>query len=795
MADLKKIWIQREELSVPSKLKKFVGGNDLIAQTLIRRGIQDVETASAFIDPNLYQPTSPYEMPGMKDAVERIERAINDHELICVWGDFDVDGQTATTVLYSTLLDLGAQLFYHIPVRERESHGVNIRVLDEILHPDKIMEDDPRWPRNNWEVPTLLITCDTGVSANEAVVYAMENGVDVIVTDHHELPEKLPPAIAIINSRLCLQGHPLEDLPGVGVVYKLSQALYQRYKRPKNEEQFLDLVALGIVADVANQKQDTRYLLQRGLEKLRSSPRLGISTMLNLAQVVPGNLTEEHIGFVLGPRLNALGRLSDANKAVELLTTGNEGKALSIAYQLESLNSQRKFLTNQVIWGALSQIEQNPQILDKEVLVLSHPDWEAGVIGIVAGKLAERFGKPTILISTSGGEMGHGSARSVEGINIIRAITACSDLLDGYGGHPMAAGLAIKVEQIDAFQVALCKEVANCGPPPKAVIQVDGVIPLSTLNMEFVKDIERLAPFGQGNPPLVFVTTGLRVKEKIPIGKGQEHLSIIVEDEEQVKRKVIWWGGGAFADEIPSGVVDLAYRVRSSTYKGQRDIQVEWVDCRPSSAEDAFSSRSGALEIFDYRDVQYPLKKLLQINEEANVCIWAEGKHIDELAKAELVACSRYDIEETQDLVVWTIPPGNQEFQAVLQKARPKKLYLFADHPSIYHLNDFLSELAGYVRYALNSYDGDLDIHALAVRTAQREILITKGVEWLEARGDIEIIRMAEKTIYLVKGDKKSSSRLEEIGVQLRNIFRESLLYRTFYTRMSIDAIGYFSQD
>ena len=795
MSNLEKIWIQKEKLSVPNKLKDFVGGNDLIAQTLIRRGIRDVETASAFLDPNQYQPASSYEMPGMKKAVERIERAINDHELICVWGDFDVDGQTATTVLYSTLLDLGAQLFYHIPVRERESHGVNIRVLDEILHPDKIMEDDPRWPHNNWGVPTLLITCDTGVSANEAVVYAIENGLDVIVTDHHELPKILPPAIAIINSRLCPQGHPLEDLPGVGVVYKLSEALYQRYKRPKDEEQFLDLVALGIVADVANQKKDTRYLLQRGLEQLRGSPRLGIRTMLDLAQVVPGNLTEEHIGFVLGPRLNALGRLSDANKAVELLTTENEGKALSIAYQLESLNSRRKFLTNQVTWGALSQIEQNPQILDKEVLVLSHPDWEAGVIGIVAGKLAERFGKPAILISTAGGEIGHGPARSVEGINIIQAITACSDLLEGYGGHPMAAGLAIKMDHIDAFQVAICREVAKQGPPPEAVIQVDGVIPLSTLNMEFVKDIERLAPFGQGNPPLVFITMGLRVKEKIPIGKGQEHLSIIVEDVEQVKRKVIWWGGGAFAGEIPSGVIDLAYRVRSSTYKGQRDIQIEWVDCRPSSAEDVFIPGSGTLEIFDYRKIQYPLKKLLQIKEIANVCIWAEGKHIDELAKSGLAACSRYDIEEIQELVVWTIPPGNQEFQAVMQKARPKKLYLFADQPSIDHLNDFLSDLAGYVRYALNSYGGDLDVHALAARTAQKEILITKGVEWLEARGDIEIIGIDDKKLYLVKGGKKSSSRVEEIGVQLSNIFRESLLYRAFYKRMSVDAIDSFLQD
>ena len=354
----------------------------------------------------------------------------------------------------------------------------------------------------------------------------------------------------------------------------------------------------------------------------------------------------------------------------------------------------------------------------------------------------------------------------------------------------MAAGLAIKPEQIDAFRVALCKEVAKLGPVPEAEILIDGNIPLSTLTMDFVNDIDRLAPFGQGNPPLLFITSGLRVKEKMPVGKSQEHLSIIVEDEDQVERKVIWWQGGAFVDDLPSEIIDLAYRVRSSTYRGRKDLQIEWVDFRPSSEKVEFNRKELALEIFDYRDIHHPLAKLLQICEETDVCIWAEGKCTDMLAQSGLTACSRYDVAETPVLVVWTIPPGNREFQAVLQEAKPKRLYLFADPPSIDRLDAFLTQLAGYVRYALNSCNGELDIPVLAVKTAQREILVKKGVEWLEARGDVEILSTTEQTLYLVKGSMGSIGRVEEISAQLKKMFLESMRYRSFYKRMPIDAIS-----
>ena len=473
-------WIEPQENFLSAALQSAVGGHPLIAKTLVRRGIRDVETARAFLDPGYYQPSSPDELPGLTRAADRLERAIHSQEAICVWGDFDVDGQTSTTLLVSTLRDLGARLSYHIPVRASESHGVNLNMLSRILD----------------EGTQLVLTCDTGIAANEAVAYARQRGVDMIVSDHHDLPEVLPQAYAVINPKLLPAGHPLGTLPGVGVAYKLAQELYRRAGKAEACEQHLDLVALGIVADVAIQRDDTRYLLQRGLDVFRQNRRLGLQALLELAELSPTWLSEEHIGFVIGPRLNALGRLSDANPVVEFLTTDNIGRARLLALELQGLNARRKLLTDQVFQGALAQLEREPGLLSYEALVLANPVWPAGVIGIVASRLVERFNKPVILLSAPPGEMARGSARSIEGVNISAAIATQAEMLAGFGGHPMAAGLSIASERIPEFRRALARSVrAQLGDvQPEATLQIDGYLSLVELSLDLVADLERLAP-------------------------------------------------------------------------------------------------------------------------------------------------------------------------------------------------------------------------------------------------------------------------------------------------------------
>ena len=313
----------------------------LVARTLARRGMTTPESARAFLDPEAYTPSPAAALPGLVTAANRVERAIRSDEHICVWGDFDVDGQTSTTVLVQTLRELGEKISFHIPVREQESHGVNIPVLKEIID----------------HGAQLILTCDTGISAVEAAEYAQTRRVDMVITDHHDLPEIIPQAAAIVDPKLMIPDHPLATLSGVGVAYKLAEELIARFPSSGcSADSLLDLVALGMVADVASLKRDARYLVQKGLAALQHTQRLGLQIMMEMAELDPTALSEEHIGFVLGPRLNALGRLGDANPSVELLTTNDSGRARVLTTQLENYNAQRQLLCNQVTQAAEAQI-------------------------------------------------------------------------------------------------------------------------------------------------------------------------------------------------------------------------------------------------------------------------------------------------------------------------------------------------------------------------------------------------------------------------------------------------------
>ena len=645
-------WLEPQPVSLDPAFETAVGGHPLVARTLWQRGLQDWPSAQAFLDPTHYQPASPYDLPGVEKAVERIEQAIRQGETIAVWGDFDVDGQTSTTVLVSTLRRLGAQVIYHIPVRAHELHGINLPNLQLLIS----------------QGISLLLTCDTGISANEAIGYAQNNGVDVIVTDHHELPEILPPAYSITNPRLLPPGHPLGTLPGVGVAYKLAEALFQRAGMPGESAALLDLVAMGIVADLALQTGEARYLVQRGLGVLKETKRPGIQAIFKEAELNPANLTEEHIGYVLGPRLNALGRLDDANPAVELLTTGDEGRARLLAANLEALNAHRKLLTDQVLQGALAQLDKDPALLDDPVLVLSHPSWPAGVIGIVASELVERFNRPVILLAAPAGELARGSARSVEGLNITAAIAAQSKILSGFGGHPMAAGLSLPAENLLRFRRGLVRTVQKmlAEAPIVRNLPIAGYLYLQELTIDLVDDFARLAPFGPGNPSLVLAVKDLTVKSAITVGRGDEHRQVVLADDHGYTQKAIWWRGAAWP--LPQGPIDLALTVHTSNYRGQREVSVAWVDSRPASESITVSS-APVREIVDYRRQDHPLPVLKQLQTLEPLQVWREGD-----ARDRLEGQDRNSLQPAPALAIWTTPPGPAELKAALEKVNPQRV-------------------------------------------------------------------------------------------------------------------------
>ena len=589
---------------------RTIGGNQLVSRALFKHGINNLDSARGFLFPDYYHSTPAQELPGLEKAAEFLLKAINEKRKIGVWGDFDVDGQTATTVLVSAIREMGGNVAFHIPVRATESHGISIPTLQEFIQ-QKI---------------ELILTCDTGISSNEAIEFAQSHGIPVIVTDHHDLPEKLPEALAIINPKMLPVNHPLSFLPGVGVAYKLIEYLFILIGESEKSEKYLDLVALGIVADIALLKADTRYLLQRGLEVLRSSKRIGLQAILELAEVNQTNITEEHIAFFLAPRMNALGRLDDANRIVDLLTTTDRDHARILALEIEGMNAQRKLLSDQVFQATLAQISKDPLLLDYPVLVLSHPNWPAGVIGIVASRLVEQFHRPVILFSAPPGEVARGSARSIEAVNITSAIKENQDLLKSFGGHPMAAGLAIDQDLIPKFRTAISHTVQalGLGIQQERILQIDGYLTLSELSLELVEDLERLAPFGAGNPPLVLVTRNLILTGYAVVGRNAEHLQLTIEDELGYSQRSIWWQGAGLT--LPETSFDLAYSVRASTYRGQKGVQIEWLDYRLVTPQsNSISTKKRPIEVIDFRKESEPLSKLNQLLEKEQPMIWCEA--------------------------------------------------------------------------------------------------------------------------------------------------------------------------
>jgi single-stranded-DNA-specific exonuclease len=763
-------WIEPRDVSVPEDFHRIVGGHQLVAKALLERGYDSVKKAQSFLEPTQYEPIPSSELPNILRAADRLEAAIQKGELICVWGDFDVDGQTSTTLLVSVLNALGATVTHHIPVRATESHGINLPKLKCVIDSGA----------------QLILTCDTGVTAHEEIAYAQSQDVDVIVTDHHNLPLSLPDAHTVVNPKMLPMGHRLRELPGVGVAFKLGEELYTRSGDPAKIDCFLDLVALGIVADLAVLRGDVRYLLQRGLVALRRTSRLGLLAMMDLAEVQPKWLTDEDISYTLAPRLNSLGRLADANKVVEFLTTDDMAKARIMASELEGLNARRKLLCDQVTRAVQAQIESDPTLLDDAVLVLAHPTWPVGVIGIVASRLVDKYHRPTVLISSTPGGPARGSARSIEGLNISAAIDSQRELLLGFGGHPMAAGLSIEPDLVPEFRQGLSRVVkemiGEMGTVPR--LQIDGYLPLTDISLELVDDLERIAPFGPGNPSLTLATRGVTVRSARTIGQGGEHRLIIVEDEGGATLKVVWWQGAGW--KIPEGRFDLAFVARASYFQGEREVQATWVDSRPVEGEEVVIKDVGrSIEVIDFRHERNSLDRLQRLRESENLQVWGEAGTAVKGAEMD-----RYHLGASEALAIWTIPPGPQEMRDVLDKVVPNIVYLFADDPGLSVPETFLKRLSGLIKYALRTKGGSVNLSTLAAATAHREITVRKGIAWLASRGDVKVMSEEEEELVLEKGGEQTKgSETELIMMELTSLLKETTSFRKYYCQAGKDAL------
>ncbi len=750
--------VPHERITVPAEILDVTGGKPRLAEILVRRGHRDVDTVRAFLYPDHYEQAPASDLPGMRKGVSRIEEAIRQGQRILVWGDFDVDGQTSTALLYAGLKRVGAEVSYHIPVREKESHGIRPEFLQSYI-------DDGI---------DVLLSCDTGIAAHEAVDLANRSGVDVIITDHHDRPEVLPDAYAIINPKLFPCKHPLSNLPGVGVAYKFIEALYERVHLAHEARSFLDLVALGIVADLAIVTEDTRYLLQLGLGALRKTSRHGLLHLMDLAKVDPEQLIEEHIGFQIGPRLNAVGRLADANVSVPLLTTDDSNEAREIAERLERLNEDRRFRTELVYASAVDLLEKDPSLLRYAALVLSHSDWHPGVIGIVASRLVEEFGKPTILISEPEGEVARGSARSIEGYHITEAIATQSELLAGFGGHPMAAGLAIDPAHIDRFRRGVSKAIIDqrTGVEIEPTLAVDASLGLGDLTFDLVDEIEMMAPFGPGNPPIHLLCSSLHVAGEVLIGRDKSHRKLIVEDRSGERRELLWWNSAE--EPMPEGSVDVVVRARPGYFRGERQLTVTLQDMRPSGVRIARSEPGRMIFIRDHREEEEPLALCEELlRSERELLVWGEGEAGFPAMKP------RMDVEPSPSLVIWTVPPSQEVLRDVLHVAHPETVYVIGVDPNLDRLDRFTKRLLGLIRYTLENYEGRTTLKKLSAAMAHSDATVQCALDVLPEMGLSASIQDGEVLIERTGISKSEATRSRE---KLQFLIAETRSYRNTFS-------------
>jgi len=758
MRNITEQWFFPKLESVPGLFQARIGGSSLVARTLYQRGYTSLDSALGFLDPAFYTPSPPSDLPGLLTAADQLESALKYGKNILIWGDFDVDGQTSTTLLYSGLVELGGSATYYIPIRASESHGVSPASLQDKI--DRLQ-------------PDLLITCDTGIDAVDAVNLARDQNLEVIITDHHQLPDQLPDANSIINPNLLPKEHPLRTLPGVGVAYKLMEELFSRQDR--DSERFLDLVALGVVADVAEQIGDTRFLLQQGLDILRTYSRPGLSELYRFAGVEQGEITEDQIGFVIGPRLNALGRLDDANSSVDFLTTSDPGRAHKLAEYLENLNRRRQELTEDIFQEAMAMIEGSPSLVeDYPVIVLAgSSNWNPGVIGIVASRIVDRFFKPVIMLSEDGVEY-RGSARSIEGVNITRLISESSRFLTSFGGHPMAAGMSLPAENVSKFRSSLAEDFHRIvGPPPeKARINIDAELSFSDISLDFITDIQRLAPFGAGNPKLLFATRGLSLTAERIIGKNKNHRKLTFTDPSGTDLDFLWWNSAEYT--LPSEPIDLAYSLDQTTFRDQLQIQATVQHIRHSSDEPAYIKSPKKINFRDFRQSQSPLLDLESVIASGKVQVWAELN-----IPPGVQSRKRLELLSQPTLVIWTSPPNRQVLSTAVSQVTPSEIILFALEPTFSSQRDFIQALLGLLKH-LKLSEKEFNLARFAQALALPEDVIEIGLEWIHLQGDFDLSALLT-TGYFEPGPGNQLPGFHDIDRRLKHMLQEVSAYRKYY--------------
>ncbi|MFB3160664.1 single-stranded-DNA-specific exonuclease RecJ [Neobacillus sp. 179-J 1A1 HS] len=627
----------------------------LVASLLINRGLNTVDSARYFLF-GKEQFHDPFLLKGMDIAVNRIREAIERQEPILIFGDYDADGVSSTTVLMLTLRDLGANVQFYIPNRFTEGYGPN----------------ETAFRRASENGIKLIITVDTGISAINEAAIAKELGLDLIITDHHEPGPVLPEALAIIHPKLPDSVYPFRELAGVGVAFKVAHALYGEVP-----EQLLEIAVIGTIADLVSLKDENRLIAKKGLEKLKVTKNKGLKAILKVAGVDQQNINEETIGFSLAPRINAVGRLENADMAVELLLTDDPFEAEALAQEMDELNKTRQSIVNSITTEAIEEVERNYPTDSNSVLVIGKEGWNAGVIGIVASRLVEKFYRPTIVLSFDKEKgLAKGSARSIAGFDLFKNLSECRDILPHFGGHPMAAGMTLKLEDVSDLRQRL-NNLAN------EQLTKDDFIPITTLdhqikvdeiNLSALGELNLLAPFGMDNPKPKVLISNVQISTMRKIGSEQNHLKVMVNDN-GTNLDGIGFGLGPLVDHIsPASKISIIGELAVNEWNNIRKPQIFIQDVSVET-----------WQLFDHRGVKRINSMVKSIpNEKRNYIIFNKEQleKIDPALKSEVIfikdeADAKGFDSHQANVVLVDLPPSKELLHHLFKGKRPARIYTY----------------------------------------------------------------------------------------------------------------------
>ena len=563
---MQKRWtIRKHDAEAVNKLASELDVKPLVAALLIARGHGTQEKAHEFLNPSPEHLHEPFLLKGMREAVDRIQKAIADGEKIMIWGDYDVDGTTGTVLLRKMLSLCGSDSSFHVPNRFTEGYGINIPALDQ-AQKDGV---------------SLVISVDCGIRSFEPLEWARDHGLDVIVTDHH-LSDEIrgnPPAVAVVNPNQPGCPYPDKHLAGVGVAFKLAHALLREKGLEHEVPTFLKIAAIGTVADVMDLTGENRAIVSLGLLDLSKTDNWGLKALMEVADC-RSDMTSYHIGFRIGPRINAAGRMDVARHVVELFEADDFAKARQLAALLDSRNRERQQVQQKITALALFETEG---ITEKHFVVVAGEGWHQGVIGLAASRIAEKLYRPTIVLSIKDG-FGHGSARSIAKFHLLNALDTCADLFEQYGGHAAAAGMKIKVENIPDLQKRLDAYAAEILKDDELTpeLKIDALVTSGSLGLDLVESLAAFEPFGAGNPKPVVVTRDLGLRDD-PFVMKEKHLKLKLVGENGKQFEAVWWDGVERSKGQtlkPNSRIELAYVAETNTWQGNTRLQLVVEDLR-----------------------------------------------------------------------------------------------------------------------------------------------------------------------------------------------------------------------